>query len=139
MAKARIKSLIAEGENEREIAAFLPYLKPRRLYDVVQMDIRTGGFIDNIALARVAEEAGAVSVPHNWGAQIGCYMGLQLAKAVRAVPAAEDDRSVCDVITADGYNFRDGYYSVPEKPGLSLHVDQKVYDMKCKRAEVVIS
>jgi L-alanine-DL-glutamate epimerase-like enolase superfamily enzyme len=139
MANARIKSLIAEGENEREIAAFLPYLKPRRLYDVVQMDIRTGGFIDNMALARVAEEAGAVSVPHNWGAQIGCYMGVHLAKAVRAVAAAEDDRSICDVIIADGYVFRDGSYSVPEKPGLSLQIDQKIYDMKCKRAEVVVS
>lgn len=139
MDKAGIKTLIAEGENEREIAAFLPYLKPRRLYDVVQMDIRTGGFVDNIALAKVAEEAGAVSIPHNWGAQIGGYMGLHLAKAVRAVAAAEDDRSVCDVIIADGYTFRDGSYSVPEKPGLSLQIDQKIYEMKCKRAEVVVS
>ncbi|MBC8167692.1 MAG: hypothetical protein H7Y20_17715 [Bryobacteraceae bacterium] len=139
MTKAGIKSLIAEGENEREIAAFLPYLKPRRLYDVVQMDIRTGGFVDNIALARVAEEAGAVSVPHNWGAQVGCYMGLHLAKAVRAVAAAEDDRSVCDVIVADGYTFRDGSYSVSDKPGLSLQIDRKLYDLKCKAGETVIT
>jgi L-alanine-DL-glutamate epimerase-like enolase superfamily enzyme len=139
MAKANIRTLIAEGENEREIAAFAPYLRPRRLYDVVQMDIRTGGFIDNAELARLAAEAGAVCVPHNWGSQVGCYMGLHLSKALRAVPAAEDDRSTCDVFIADGYDFKDGYYSVPDKPGMSLHIDEKLYGMKCKQAEVVVS
>ncbi|MGH9632349.1 MAG: enolase C-terminal domain-like protein, partial [Bryobacteraceae bacterium] len=139
MAKAGMKTLIAEGENEREIAAFLPYLKPRRLYDVVQMDIRTGGFLDNMALARIAQEAGAVSVPHNWGAQIGGFMGLHLAKAVRAVTAAEDDRSTCDVVIAEGYDFRDGYYSVSEKPGMALRVDEKLYNLKCKPVETMVT
>lgn len=139
MEKAGIRSQIAEGENETEISAFLPYLKPRRLYDVVQMDIRRGGFLDNAELARVAAEVGAQSVPHNWGSQIGGLMGLHLSRAVKSVPAAEDDRSTCDVVIADGYEFRDGYYTVPEKPGLSLSVDRKLYEMKCSKAEVVIS
>lgn len=139
MEKAGIRSQIAEGENETEISAFLPYLRPRRLYDVVQMDIRRGGFLDNAELARVAAEAGAECVPHNWGSQIGGFMGLHLSRAVKSVPAAEDDRSICDVVIADGYEFRDGYYTVPEKPGLSLVVDQKLYEMKCSKAEVVLS
>ena len=138
MQKAGIKGMIAEGESVRDIAAFEPYLKPRRLFDVLQMDIRTGGFIDNIAVARMAESVGATSVPHNWGSQIGGYMGLHLAKAIAAVPAAEDDRSTCDVIAAEGYEFRNGSYSVPNSPGLSLRVDEKTYQLKCKPAEVVI-
>jgi L-alanine-DL-glutamate epimerase-like enolase superfamily enzyme len=139
MDKSGIHSQIAEGENESEISAFLPYLKPRRLYDVVQMDIRRGGFVDNAELARVAAEVGGQCVPHNWGSQIGGLMGLHLARAVKSVPAAEDDRSICDVVVADGYEFRDGYYSVPEKPGLSLAVDKKLYEMKCSKSEVVLS
>jgi L-alanine-DL-glutamate epimerase-like enolase superfamily enzyme len=139
MHKAGIRTLIAEGENERDIAAFKPYLQSSRLYDVVQMDIRTGGLVDNIALARIAEAAGAMSVPHNWGSQIGCFMGLHLSKAVRAVSAAENDRSSCDVVIAEGYEFRDGTYSVPDKPGLSLRVDESLYKMKCKAEEVVIA
>jgi L-alanine-DL-glutamate epimerase-like enolase superfamily enzyme len=139
MEKAGIRTKIAEGENETEISAFLPYLNPRRLYDVVQMDIRRGGLIDNAELARVAAEAGAESVPHNWGAQIGGLMGLHLSRAVKPVPAAEDDRSICDVVNADGYEFRDGYYSVPDKHGLSLTVDQKLYEMKCSKAQVLLS
>lgn len=139
MEKAGINSEIAEGENQTEVSAFLPYLKPRRLYDVVQMDIRRGGFLDNAELARVAAEAGAQCVPHNWGSQIGGLMGLHLSRAVKSVPAAEDDRSTCDVVIADGYEFRDGFYTVPEKPGLSLTVDRKLYEMKCSKAEVVLS
>jgi D-galactarolactone cycloisomerase len=138
MQKAGIKGAIAEGESVRGVAEFEPYLKPNRLFDVLQMDIRTGGFIDNMAVARMAAEVGATSVPHNWGSQIGGYMGLHLSKAIAAVPAAEDDRSTCDVIIAEGYNFRGGSYSVPNSPGLSLRVDEKVYQLKCKPAETAI-
>lgn len=139
MEKAGIKPVIAEGESVKDIAEFTPYLKPHRLFDVLQMDIRTGGLIDNIAVARMAEAAGAISIPHNWGSQIGGYMGLHLSKAVAAVPGAEDDRSTCDVIIAEGYEFRDGAYSVPNSPGLSLRVDAKAYQLKCKSAEVVLA
>jgi L-alanine-DL-glutamate epimerase-like enolase superfamily enzyme len=139
MEKAGIRSQIAEGENESEIAAFMPYLKPKRLYDVVQMDIRRGGFVDNAELARVAAEAGAQCVPHNWGSQIGGLMGLHLSRAIKSAPAAEDDRSVCDVVIADGYSFKDGYYTMPDKPGLSLAIDEKLYQMKCAKAEVVVA
>jgi D-galactarolactone cycloisomerase len=112
MDKAGIRTQIAEGENETEIAAFMPYLKPKKLYDVVQMDIRRGGFVDNAELARVAAEVGAQCVPHNWGSQLGGFMCLHLSRAVKTVPAAEDDRSVCDVVIADGYVFKDGYYTL---------------------------
>lgn len=139
MEKAGIRSQIAEGENEGEISAFLPYLKPKRLYDVVQMDIRRGGFVDNAELARIAAEVGAQSVPHNWGSQIGGFMGLHLSRAIQSVPAAEDDRSICDVVISDGYEFRNGYYTVPDKPGMALAVDQKLYEMKCSKSEVVLS
>jgi len=139
MEKAGIRTQIAEGENETEIGAFLPYLKPKRLYDVVQMDIRRGGFLDNAELARVAAQAGAECVPHNWGSQIGGLMGVHLSRAIKSVPAAEDDRSTCDVVIADGYTFKDGYYSLPDKPGLSLAIDRKLYEMKCAKAEVLLS
>ncbi|HBY60498.1 MAG TPA: hypothetical protein DEH78_11795 [Solibacterales bacterium] len=138
MENAGIRTEIAEGENETEIAAFLPYLKPKRLYDVVQMDIRRCGFVDNAELARVAAEAGAYSVPHNWGSQAGLFMGLQIAKAVKAVAAAEDDRSACDVLIAEGYQFKDGLYTVPDRPGLSLQVDEKLYALKCAAKETVV-
>ncbi len=139
MRSAGIETLIADGESAHEVADFTPYLRPQRLMDVVQLDIRTGGILENLALARMAEAAGAVSVPHNWGSQVGMLMGLHVAKAVKTVIAAEDDRSTCDAIIPEGYEFRDGGYSVPDAPGLSIRVNEDVYRLKCKPKEIVIT
>jgi L-alanine-DL-glutamate epimerase-like enolase superfamily enzyme len=139
MRKAGISSLMADGENMTALAQFEPYLFPARLVDVLQMDIRTGGFLDNREMARKAEAAGAVAVPHNWGSQVGLLMGLQLAKAVKTVPAAEDDRSTCDALLVDGYRCSDGLYTVPDTPGLSVRVNEAVYRDKYRAAETVVS
>ncbi len=139
MADAGIKTLIADGENLRAPEAFKPYLKSPRLFDVVQMDVRVAGFLANRELARMAAPAGAISVPHNWGSQVGVLMGLHLGKAVKEVVAAEDDRSTCDVIVAEGYEFKDGLYSVSNLPGLGIRINQEIYEEKYRRAETVIS
>lgn len=139
MAKAGISELIADGESVSDVRAFEPFLRPKRLMDVLQLDIRTGGFVDNVKAAEMAKSAGGVSVPHNWGSAVGGLMGLQISKAVGAIPAAEDDRSTCDAIVAEGYQFRDGSYTVPDRPGLSIEVDAAVYSKKYKAHEVIIS
>lgn len=77
-------------------------------------------------------------MPHNWVSQIGLWMGLHLSKAIRGVIAAEDDRSTCDVVIAEGYEFKKGTYSVSDAPGLGIRVDEKVYAEKCRAKETVI-
>jgi D-galactarolactone cycloisomerase len=139
MRKAGIATLIADGENARRAEDLLPYLAPRVLVNVLQMDIRTCGVVEHLLLANRAGPLGAVCVPHNWGSQLGGLMSLHVAKAVRAVPAAEDDRSTCDVLIPDGYEFHGGAYTVPDKPGLSIRVDEQVYRLKCKPSEVVVA
>jgi L-alanine-DL-glutamate epimerase-like enolase superfamily enzyme len=138
MQRAGIRTRIADGENVRRASELTPYIEPKVLVDVLQMDIRTCGLLENAALARRAGPLGAVCVPHNWGSQLGGLMGLQLAKAMKAVPAAEDDRSTCDVLIPEGYEFHGGSYSVPDHPGLSVRVNEDVYRMKCKAAEVTV-
>ena len=139
MHKADLGTYLADGENFTEAAQFEPYLKPKKLLDVVQLDIRRCGLVQNRQLARRAEEVGALSVPHNWGSQVGLLMGRHAAKAMKAVVAAEDDRSTCDAIQAAGYEFRGGMYSVSDAPGLGISVDEKVYAAKYKAAETVIT
>jgi L-alanine-DL-glutamate epimerase-like enolase superfamily enzyme len=139
MAAAGIKTLIADGENLREPEDFKRYLNSPRTFDVVQMDIRVGGFLANRELARLAEAAGATSVPHNWASQVGKFMGLHLAKAIKGVTAVEDDRSTCDVILAEGYEFKGGYYSVSNAPGLGIKIDEEVYREKYRTSEIVVS
>ncbi len=139
MAEAGMKTLIAAGEHMRDIAAFDPYLKPTRLMDVLQLDIRQGGFLDNAEVARMASAAGGVAIPHNWASQIGTIMGVQLSRAMQSVPMAESDRSTCDVLITDEYKFQDGTISAPSKPGLAIGIDEDVYKMKCLRSEIVVA
>jgi L-alanine-DL-glutamate epimerase-like enolase superfamily enzyme len=139
MTDAGMKTKIAAGEHMRDIRGFDPYLKPARLMDVLQMDIRQGGFLDNQEVARNAASAGAVAILHNWGSQIGTIMGLHLARAVESVPMAESDRSTCDVLVTDEYVFRDGSMEVPSKPGLAIGIDEEVYKAKCIPTEIVVA
>jgi D-galactarolactone cycloisomerase len=139
MEEAGIATLIADGEGYDGIHDFAPYLKPKRLMDVLQADIRRCGFVDQLPVNRAAEPAGAVLMPHNWGSHTGFLMALQIAKAVKNIPGAEDDRSTCDVFVPEGYEFRGGSYSVPNNPGLSHRVDESVYALKCQPHEVVVS
>lgn len=138
MAKARIRTLIADGETVGFPSDMQPYLEPRRLVDVVQLDIRRAGVIGNMEMARMAGKAGARSVPHNWCSHVGTLTTLHLAKASPYIPGAEDDRSTHDVILDDGYRFRDGYYTIPDEPGFGIRVNEKVYAEKYRKTETVI-
>ncbi len=139
MKEAGMQTLIADGEGYDQPEQFDPYLKPRRLMDVLQTDIRRCGFLDELAVTRKSEPAGAVLMPHNWGSQTGVLMALQMAKAVKNIPGVEDDRSTCDVFNLEGYEFRDGAYTVPKNPGLSYRIDEAVYALKCKSSQTIIT
>jgi L-alanine-DL-glutamate epimerase-like enolase superfamily enzyme len=138
LAAAGSKTMIADGENLMQVEPFRPYVQPKRIIDVLQMDIRRGGFLGNLELARLGAPTGAVTVPHNWGARIGFLMALHFAKAVPNVIAAEDDRSTCDVIVEDGYQYANGQYRVSDSPGLGIRVDEALYGRKyAARAQTV--
>jgi L-alanine-DL-glutamate epimerase-like enolase superfamily enzyme len=107
--------------------------------DVLQLDIRQGGFLDNARLAKLAGEAGAVVIPHNWASQIGIIMGVQLSMAMKAVPMAESDRSTCDVLVTADYRFENGAITPPSKPGLAIGIDEDIYNAKCQPNEIIVA
>ena len=128
MEKAGIRTPIADGENMRSAAEFREYVEPERIFDVMQLDIRTGGILDCREMSRMGEPFGAKAVPHNWGAQVGLLMSLHLAKTQKNIIGAEDDRSVCPALTVRGYGFKDGYYTVSNEPGLGVSVNEDHYE-----------
>ena len=139
IASGGLDTRIADGENLRHSDQFEPYLKPRRLMDVLQLDIRTGGLLANREVARMGEAVGAVTIPHNWGSQIGHLMGLHMAKAVKSIPWSEDDRSTCDVLIPEGYQLGRGVQTASNQSGLGIRIDARVYDAQYKAGERVIA
>ena len=127
ISRAGLKTRIADGENLREPEEFVPYLQPRRLMDVLQLDIRNGGILKCREVGRMAGAAGGEARPHNWASQLGGIMAMHLAKACPGVTGVEDDRSTCDVLIPNGYSFRSGFYTIPDSPGLSVAIDEKAY------------
>ena len=128
MRAAGIQTPIADGENMRSAAEFREYIEPERLFDVMQLDIRTGGILDCRAMSTMGEPHGATAVPHNWGAQVGLLMSLHLAKTQANIAGAEDDRSTCPALTVKGYEFENGYYTVSNEPGLGVEVNADFYE-----------
>ena len=127
MQQAGIRTPIADGENMRSAEDFRPWVEPERLFDFMQLDIRTGGILECREMSRIGEPRGAKAVPHNWGSQVGLLMSLHLAKTQENIVAAEDDRSTCPALVAKGYEFKDGYYTVSNEPGLGVEVDPDYY------------
>lgn len=139
MQQAGIETPIADGENMRAAEDFRPFVEPERLFDVMQLDIRTGGILDCRAMSRLGEPHGAQAVPHNWGSHVGLLMSLHLAKTQKNIVAAEDDRSKCAALTVSGYEFKDGAYSVSDEPGLGLRVNEGLYEAPEFPAKTVVA
>lgn len=127
MKQAGIRTPIADGENMRSAEDFRPWVEPERLFDYMQLDIRTGGILECREMSAIGEPHGAKAVPHNWGSQVGLLMSLHLAKTQENIVAAEDDRSTCPALVVKGYEFKDGYYTVSNEPGLGVAVDPDYY------------
>ena len=127
MKRAGIGTPIADGENMRSAEDFRPWVEPERLFDYMQLDIRTGGILECREMSAIGEPHGAKAVPHNWGSQVGLLMSLHLAKTQENIVAAEDDRSTCPALVVKGYEFEDGYYTVSNEPGLGVKVDPDYY------------
>ncbi len=139
MKRAGIRTPIADGENMRSATDFQPFVQPERLFDVMQLDIRTGGILDCREMSMMGEPHGAAAVPHNWGSQVGLLMSLHLAKTQENTIAAEDDRSSCPALTVRGYTFQDGYYTVSSEPGLGVEVNTDLYESPDFPAQTVIA
>ena len=139
MRKAEIHTPIADGENMRAAQDFRPYLEPERLFDVMQLDIRTGGILECRAMSKMGEPHGAQAVPHNWGSQVGLLMSLHLAKTQNNIMGAEDDRSTCAALKVSGYKFEDGAYTVSNEPGLGIQVNEGLYEAPDFPAKTVIA
>lgn len=138
MRSTGIATPIADGENLRSAADFGPYLEPEKLFDFLQLDIRTGGILDCREMAAMGQPHGAAAVPHNWGSQVGLLMSLHLARTQPNIAGAEDDRSTCPALVTNGYTFADGHYTVSDQPGLGVALNEAFYEAPLYPKQTVV-
>lgn len=93
---------------------------PRCRLDVLQMDICRTGLMEYLSIAAFAREHGLRIAPHNFGSQLGVYESLHLGKILPEYLMCECDDSHFTEYEAGGYVLSDGYYSLPDAPGLGV-------------------
>ena len=120
------KTLLADGEGQREIAGFKPFIAAKAM-DILQGDMRHFGFADILQEAAWAAPQGLLVAPHNWGSLIGFYMQLHVGRAITNFYAAENDPLDTDVLVADGYKITAGLATVPDSPGFGLSLNEKAF------------
>ncbi len=122
------KTLLADGENAREIALFDPYIE-RAAFDVYQPDIRTFGLTLQWELSRrlSRKRPDLTLAPHNWGSHLGLHMQLVLARGIPNFLIAEEDRSVSDLFDTSAFTFKEGKMRAPDLPGCGLVLREQVF------------
>ncbi len=125
------KTLLADGEGQREIEGFKPFIAAQAM-DILQGDMRHFGFADILQEAAWAEPQGLLVAPHNWGSLIGFYMQLHVGRAITNFYAAENDPLESDVLVADGYAIADGLATIPDSPGFGLALNETAFASKAK-------
>jgi D-galactarolactone cycloisomerase len=132
--KRNSKMLIAGGECEYTRYGFRELIN-RRVVDVLQPDLcACGGFSEMQKIIAMASAANLPVIPHVWGTNVGLAAALQLFAALPhfperrfpAEPFFEYDRSphlFRDGVTHEQFAMRDGYLTIPDRPGLGVTLD----------------
>lgn len=125
------KTLLADGETQRELDAYKPFIAAQAI-DVLQGDMNRFGFEGILTEAAWARPQGLLVAPHNWGSLVGYYMQLHVGRAITNFYRAENDPLSSPVLIADGYQLRDGTSSVPDVPGFGLRIDEAKFSTVAK-------
>jgi D-galactarolactone cycloisomerase len=123
---------VAEGENIHMMEEFTPYLEAD-IYRYIQPDMRTCGFSKILQAADLAAPHRVKVIPHNWMSQMGKLMSIHAAKIRKNIPLIEDDRFHNFALDASSYQFREGQWTVSERPGWGIDLSGN-YDLFAKIA-----
>ncbi len=123
---------ILTGENLDRRHRFKDFLI-HHACDLIQLDVRnTGGLLEAKKIADLAETFDLPLVAHNTGSLVCVMATAHWAAAVRDFVAAEtvlgNGDWMDDLVLRDGPLFQDGYYTLPDKPGLGIELNRQVVE-----------
>ncbi|MGI8642895.1 MAG: mandelate racemase/muconate lactonizing enzyme family protein [Thermomicrobiales bacterium] len=118
---------IAGGEVLTRRQAFTPWLTAGA-FDIVQPDVtKVGGISDERRIAWMANEHGALFIPHGWNTAVGLAADLQLASAFATTDLVEykTGSPYIDELIVGGWSLdADGMLPIPAAPGLGIALNR---------------
>lgn len=119
MAKADVRSLLAEGEADPD-PALLDELMRQKLMDVHISDIEGLGFTNWRKLMPSLVDYGVQASPHAWGSLLKSYYTAHLAGGLGNTVTIEGVTSTSDDVDLGGYIIKDGNLIPPALPGFGM-------------------
>lgn len=121
MAKANVRSLLAEGEADPD-PVLLDELMQQKLMDVHISDIEGLGFTNWRKLMPKLVQYGVQASPHAWGSLLKTYYTAHMAGGLGNTVTIEGVTSTSDDIDLSGYTIKDGNLIPPTAPGFGLEL-----------------
>ncbi len=123
---------IALGERVLNKKEFLPYLQDN-LVDIIQPDLtNVGGILEAYGSAILAESFGAEVAYHNAFGPIQTAATLQLDSVIHNFRIQESFEAFWPDwkknLLKKGYKLDNGYFEVPEGPGLGIEVNERILE-----------
>jgi L-rhamnonate dehydratase len=120
---------IAAGEEESERRSFSELMDKGKI-DVVQVDLtRCGGITEGLKIASLAADRGLPCVNHGFTTYINVAAALHW---LASIPnsfimeyVAEEGTALREAITRQSFRAVDGFVTVPDEPGLGVHLDEE--------------
>lgn len=119
MAKANVKSLLAEGEADPD-PALLDTLMKQKLMDVHISDIEGLGFTNWRKLMPSLIQYGVQASPHAWGSLLKTFYTAHMTGGLGNTVTIEGVTSTSDDVDLSGYVIKDGKLIPPNAPGFGL-------------------
>jgi len=121
MAKANVKSLLAEGEADPD-PALLDTLMQQKLMDVHISDIEGLGFTNWRKLMPSLIQYGVQASPHAWGSLLKSFYTAHMAGGLGNTVTIEGVTSTSDDVDLSRYVIKDGNLIPPDAPGFGLEL-----------------
>ena len=126
----RVPILMGENLDRRE--RFRDFIV-NQACDMIQLDVRnTGGLLESKKIADLAHTFNMPMTAHNTGSLICVMATAQWAASVRDFIAAESVLGKGDwmdnIVLREGPLYKDGFYTLPDKPGLGIELNREVVE-----------
>jgi len=128
---------VADGESVRSMDSFKPFLDAG-VYRYIQPDMRTCGFSKILRAADLAAAHHVSVAPHNWMSELGKIACMHASMLRTNIPLVEDDRYRDFAFDSSAYEFRDGQWIVPVRPGWGIELSPEYEFFRKAGNEIVI-